>query len=140
MNEFDVLSDYLKGETFYYYYSPENKILDAIWGFGGHKKNGVPWTARRTKEEAELDQQKHLVRLKEAKSRLEYFIDLEREEKSKIRFCNEKQDWHPLEGVLEMVELIRESTENQNRTGSQLLAKFSDESIINEVKRRFERK
>jgi len=60
MNEFSVLSEYLKGETFYYYYSPENKILDAIWGFGGHKMDGVPWTARRTKEEAQEDQQKYL--------------------------------------------------------------------------------
>lgn len=127
MNEFSVLSEYLKGETFYYYYSPENKILDAIWGFGGHKMDGVPWTARRTKDEAEQDGAAYRLSLANAKESL-------------ARFHNEKQDWHPLKGVFEMVELIKEATASQNCTGKQLLSKFSDESILNEVKRRFEGK
>jgi len=118
MSEFSVLSEYLKGETFYYYYSPENKILDAIWGFGGHKMDGVPWTARRTKEEAEQDGAIYRLSLANAKESL-------------ARFHNEKQDWHPLKGVFEMVELIKEAMEIKDK-----IKPKSEFDILNEEQKK----
>ena len=120
MSEWSVLCEYCKGEKFYYYYSPSDSILEGTFGAYDYHMDGTDWIPRSTKEAAKVD-------------RFEYL-------QSKKMNDNQNSDWHPLKGVFEMMGLIKEATASQNCTGKQLLSKFSDESIINEVRRRFEGK
>ena len=59
-NEFQILSEYCKGETFYYYYSPSNDILKGTFGGMDYKVDGVEWIARKTECDAKRDQIKFL--------------------------------------------------------------------------------